>query len=72
MQDYAGAASVDVAFFKEISPFTAQQTIDAVNEKQQISAYYDVLPEKQVSELTEHFRKKRFRQDRGKPNSLLF
>lgn len=52
VQDYAGAASVDVAFFKEISPFTAQQTIDAVNEKQQISAYYDVLPEKQVSELT--------------------
>lgn len=52
MQEYAGAASVDVAFFKEISPFTAQQTIDAVNEKQQISAYYDVLPEKQVSELT--------------------
>uniref|UniRef100_A0A8C1B8X1 PKHD1 like 1, tandem duplicate 2 n=1 Tax=Cyprinus carpio carpio TaxID=630221 RepID=A0A8C1B8X1_CYPCA len=48
VQEYAGAASVDVAFFKEISPFTAQQTIDAVNEKQQISAYYDVLPEKQV------------------------
>ncbi|XP_043073568.1 PKHD1 like 1, tandem duplicate 1 [Puntigrus tetrazona] len=48
VQEYAGAASVDVAFFKEISPFTAQQTVDAVNEKQQINAYYDVLPEKQV------------------------
>ncbi|XP_026145815.1 PKHD1 like 1, tandem duplicate 1 isoform X2 [Carassius auratus] len=48
VQEYAGAASVDVAFFKEISPFTAQQTIDAVNEKQQISAFYDVLAEKQV------------------------
>uniref|UniRef100_A0A673FZ74 Fibrocystin-L-like n=1 Tax=Sinocyclocheilus rhinocerous TaxID=307959 RepID=A0A673FZ74_9TELE len=48
VQEYAGAASVDVAFFKEISPFTAQQTIESVNEKQQINAYYDILPEKQV------------------------
>ncbi|KAI2652983.1 Fibrocystin-L [Labeo rohita] len=48
VQEYGIVASVDVAFFKEISPFTAQQTTDAVNEKQQINAYYDVLPEKQV------------------------
>ncbi|XP_051729222.1 fibrocystin-L-like [Ctenopharyngodon idella] len=48
VQGYGGAASVDVAFFKEISPFTAQQTIEAVNEKQQINANYDILPEKQV------------------------
>nr|XP_009292515.1 fibrocystin-L isoform X2 [Danio rerio] len=45
---YSGSASVDVGFFKEISPFTAQQAVEAVNEKQQINAYYDVLPEKQV------------------------
>ncbi|XP_016299954.1 fibrocystin-L-like [Sinocyclocheilus anshuiensis] len=48
VQEYAGAASVDVAFFKEISPFTAQQTTESVNEKQQINAYYDILPEEQV------------------------
>ncbi|XP_056597030.1 fibrocystin-L-like [Triplophysa dalaica] len=41
-------ASVDVAFFKEISPFTAQQTTEAVNERQRISTSYNVLPEKQV------------------------
>jgi len=55
VQEYGGAASVDVAFFKEISPFTAQQTIEAVNERQQINAYYNVAPEKQVSELTDAF-----------------
>ncbi|XP_056106663.1 fibrocystin-L-like [Rhinichthys klamathensis goyatoka] len=48
VQKYGVAASVDVAFFKEISPFTAQQTIEAVNERQQINAYYDIVPEKQV------------------------
>ncbi|KAK2887447.1 hypothetical protein Q8A67_015675 [Cirrhinus molitorella] len=48
VQEYGVAASVDVAFFKESSPFMAKQTTEAVNEKQQISASYDVLPEKQV------------------------
>ncbi|KAK9957826.1 hypothetical protein ABG768_012036 [Culter alburnus] len=48
VQEYGGAASVDVAFFKEISPFMAQQTIEAVNERQQINANYNILPEKQV------------------------
>ncbi|XP_051729532.1 LOW QUALITY PROTEIN: fibrocystin-L-like [Ctenopharyngodon idella] len=48
VQEYGVVASVDVAFFKEISPFTAQQTIEAVNEKQQINANYNILPEKQV------------------------
>ncbi|CAM4636768.1 unnamed protein product [Leuciscus chuanchicus] len=48
VQEYGYLASVDVAFFKEISPFTAQQTIEAVNEKQQMNAYYDIVPEKQV------------------------
>ncbi|XP_051526679.1 fibrocystin-L-like [Myxocyprinus asiaticus] len=48
VQEYAVEASVDVAFFKEMSPFTVQQTIETVNEKQQINANYDVLPEKQV------------------------
>ncbi|NP_001305057.1 PKHD1 like 1, tandem duplicate 1 isoform X1 [Danio rerio] len=48
MQEYAVVASVDVGFFKEVSPFTAQQTIESVNEKQQINAYYSILPEKQV------------------------
>ncbi|KAL0166577.1 hypothetical protein M9458_038421, partial [Cirrhinus mrigala] len=47
VQEYGVVASVDVAFFKEISPFMAQQTTEAVNEKQRINAYYDVLPEKQ-------------------------
>lgn len=55
VQEYGVVASVDVAFFKEISPFTAQQTTEAVNEKQRISAYYDVLPEKQVGQLTGAF-----------------
>ncbi|XP_073714834.1 fibrocystin-L-like [Misgurnus anguillicaudatus] len=45
---YNYQASVDVGFFKDISPFTAQQTTEAVNERQQISANYDVLSEKQV------------------------
>ncbi|XP_066530272.1 fibrocystin-L-like [Hoplias malabaricus] len=47
-QEYTVVASIDVGFFKEISPFTARQTIDAVNEKQIINASYAVLNEKQV------------------------
>ncbi|XP_057211103.1 fibrocystin-L-like [Triplophysa rosa] len=43
-----GYYSVEVGFFKEISPFTAQQTREAVQEKQQIIAIYDIFPEKQV------------------------
>nr|XP_055075555.1 fibrocystin-L-like [Misgurnus anguillicaudatus] len=45
---YYYQASVEVGFFKDISPFTAQQTTEAINERQQISANYDVLSEKQV------------------------
>ncbi|KAI7798958.1 putative fibrocystin-L, partial [Triplophysa rosa] len=48
VQEFNNQASVDVGFFKEISPFTAQQTTEAVNERQQIRASYNVLPEKQV------------------------
>ncbi|KAI4871505.1 hypothetical protein NFI96_027165, partial [Prochilodus magdalenae] len=48
VQEYTVVASVDVGFFKERSSFTAQQTIEAVNEKQVITASYDVLAEKQV------------------------
>ncbi|XP_072530724.1 PKHD1 like 1, tandem duplicate 1 [Salminus brasiliensis] len=48
LQEYTSVASVDVGFFKEKSPFTAQQTIEAVNEKQIINASYDILDEKQV------------------------
>ncbi|ROL45843.1 Fibrocystin-L [Anabarilius grahami] len=48
VQEYGVVASVDVAFFKEISPFMAQQTLEAVNERQQINANYNILPEKQV------------------------
>ncbi|KAI7798962.1 putative fibrocystin-L [Triplophysa rosa] len=44
---YYYQASVDVGFFKDISPFTAQQTTEAVQEKQQIIASYDVFPERQ-------------------------
>ncbi|KAL6460366.1 hypothetical protein MHYP_G00303320 [Metynnis hypsauchen] len=48
LQQYTVVASIDVGFFKERSPFTAQQTQDAVNEKQVIKARYDILDEKQV------------------------
>ncbi|KAA0710214.1 Fibrocystin-L Polycystic kidney and hepatic disease 1-like protein 1 [Triplophysa tibetana] len=48
VQDYTLDASVDVGFFKEISPFTAQQTTEAINERQRIRTSYNVLPEKQV------------------------
>uniref|UniRef100_A0AAY5ETB4 Polycystic kidney and hepatic disease 1 (autosomal recessive)-like 1 n=1 Tax=Electrophorus electricus TaxID=8005 RepID=A0AAY5ETB4_ELEEL len=47
-QQYTAVSSVDVAFFKERSFFTAQQTVDAVNEKQIIYSRYDILDEKQV------------------------
>lgn len=47
-QDYGYIASVDVGFYKEKSTFTAQQTVDAVNEIQVINASYDVLDEIQV------------------------
>ncbi|XP_073714830.1 fibrocystin-L-like [Misgurnus anguillicaudatus] len=53
VQEYYDEASVDVGFFKEISTFTYNQTKEAINEKQQINASYDVLPEKQVREHTE-------------------
>ncbi|XP_073714529.1 fibrocystin-L [Misgurnus anguillicaudatus] len=45
---YYYQASVDVSFFKDISPFTDQQTSEAIHEKQQINAFYDIFPEKQV------------------------
>ncbi|XP_036421459.1 fibrocystin-L-like [Colossoma macropomum] len=48
LQHYTMTASIDVGFFKERSPFTAQQTQEAVNEKQVIQASYNVLDEKQV------------------------
>ncbi|XP_053349466.1 PKHD1 like 1, tandem duplicate 1 [Clarias gariepinus] len=47
-QEYGGVASVDVGFYKETSPFTPQQTIDAVNEIQVINASYNVLNEIQM------------------------
>uniref|UniRef100_A0A8B9H868 Polycystic kidney and hepatic disease 1 (autosomal recessive)-like 1 n=1 Tax=Astyanax mexicanus TaxID=7994 RepID=A0A8B9H868_ASTMX len=50
-QEYTSVASVDVGFLKEKSPFTAQQTMEAVNEKQSISATYDIRDEKQVVSL---------------------
>ncbi|KAK5854667.1 hypothetical protein PBY51_004842 [Eleginops maclovinus] len=47
-QEYGGAASINIALFKEESPFTADQTDDAVNEAQHIVAKYDVFDEEQV------------------------
>ncbi|XP_065139309.1 fibrocystin-L-like [Paramisgurnus dabryanus] len=52
-KNYYYPASVDVGFFKEISTFTDNQTKEAINEKQQINANYDVLPEKQVISFEE-------------------
>ena len=46
--EYAGAASINIAMFKEESPFTADQTNDAVNEAQYIVAQYQVFNEEQV------------------------
>ncbi|XP_076865903.1 fibrocystin-L-like isoform X2 [Brachyhypopomus gauderio] len=48
IQEYTVLSSVDVAFFKQKSSFTAQQTVDAVNEIQIIKASYNVLDEKQM------------------------
>lgn len=47
-QNYGGAASINIALFKEESPFTADQTNDAVNEVQNIVAQYEVFNEEQV------------------------
>ncbi|KAI5091821.1 fibrocystin-L precursor, partial [Silurus meridionalis] len=47
-QEYGGIASVDVGFYRETSTFTAQQTVDAVNEIQVINASYNVLDEIQM------------------------
>ncbi|KAG5842965.1 hypothetical protein ANANG_G00183390 [Anguilla anguilla] len=48
VQDYQIVGYVDVGFFKEKSPFTAQQSAESTNEIQTIRSAYDVLPEKQV------------------------
>lgn len=50
-QEYGGAASVNLALFKEKSSFTEDQTNDAVNEVQNIVAEYDVYDEEQVGGL---------------------
>ncbi|KAK9526506.1 hypothetical protein VZT92_015203 [Zoarces viviparus] len=47
-QQYAGGARVNVALFQEESPFTEDQTADAINEVQNIVAKYDVFDEEQV------------------------
>lgn len=47
-QEYGGAASVNLAFFRPESSFTAAQTDDAVNEVQKIVAHYEVFDETQV------------------------
>ncbi|KAI5615922.1 fibrocystin-L precursor [Silurus asotus] len=47
-QEYGGISSVDVGFYRETSTFTAQQTVDAVNEIQVINASYNVLDEIQM------------------------
>uniref|UniRef100_A0A3P8VF56 PKHD1 like 1, tandem duplicate 2 n=1 Tax=Cynoglossus semilaevis TaxID=244447 RepID=A0A3P8VF56_CYNSE len=48
-QEHAGAADINIGFFKEDSTFTEDQTDDAVNEVQYIIAKYDVYDEEQVS-----------------------
>ncbi|KAG9339164.1 hypothetical protein JZ751_024022 [Albula glossodonta] len=48
VHDYGGPGSVDVALFKEKSPFTAQQSSESSNEVQMIKATYDILQEQQV------------------------
>lgn len=50
-QEYAGAASFNIAMFKEKSSFTEDQTDDAVNEVQNIVAEYDVFNEEYVRSL---------------------
>ncbi|XP_045915057.1 PKHD1 like 1, tandem duplicate 1 [Micropterus dolomieu] len=47
-QHYGGQATVNLALFQEESPFTEDQTDDAVNEVQNIVAEYDVFDEEQV------------------------
>nr|XP_046273956.1 PKHD1 like 1, tandem duplicate 1 [Scatophagus argus] len=47
-QEYGGAATFNIALFKEESSFTEEQTDDAVNEVQHIVADYDVFDEEQV------------------------
>ncbi|XP_068431576.1 PKHD1 like 1, tandem duplicate 1 [Clinocottus analis] len=47
-QEYGYAAKFDVALFQEASPFTEEQTDDAVDEVQIIIAQYDVFDEEQV------------------------
>uniref|UniRef100_A0A8C2XFR8 PKHD1 like 1, tandem duplicate 2 n=1 Tax=Cyclopterus lumpus TaxID=8103 RepID=A0A8C2XFR8_CYCLU len=47
-QEYGNLASLNVALFQEESPFTEDQTDDAVNEVQNIVAKYDVFDEEQV------------------------
>ncbi|KAK3532561.1 hypothetical protein QTP86_024146, partial [Hemibagrus guttatus] len=51
-QDWGSVASVDVGLYKEKSTFTAQQTVDAVNEIQVIKSSYDVLKEIQIITFT--------------------
>ncbi|KAG7317211.1 hypothetical protein KOW79_019509 [Hemibagrus wyckioides] len=47
-QEWGSVASVDVGLYKENSTFTAQQTVDAVNEIQVINSSSDVLNEIQT------------------------
>uniref|UniRef100_A0A8D0AIF4 PKHD1 like 1 n=1 Tax=Sander lucioperca TaxID=283035 RepID=A0A8D0AIF4_SANLU len=47
-QEYAGAASVNLAIFQEDSSFTEDQADGAVNEVQDIEVKYDVFDEEQV------------------------
>ncbi|XP_061682368.1 PKHD1 like 1, tandem duplicate 1 [Syngnathoides biaculeatus] len=50
-QEYGGAAGINLAAFRPESPFTEQQTNDAVNEVQHIVVEYEVFDEKQVLSL---------------------
>lgn len=52
-QEHAGAADINIGFFKEDSTFTEDQTDDAVNEVQYIIAKYDVYDEEQVRDLSD-------------------
>lgn len=47
-QEFRGAASFNVALFREKSSFTEAQTDDAVNEVQNIVAQYDVFSDEYV------------------------
>ncbi|KAJ8273405.1 hypothetical protein GJAV_G00101260 [Gymnothorax javanicus] len=48
VQDYQLVGSVDVGFFKEKSAFSAQQSVESIQERQTIWGKYSVYPEKQV------------------------